>query len=108
MRGPHARPAAFQPVRLVWTIICAGLKFTVKIGNAVINDLLRLFRRQRAIRYKLVSIQGTRRQMTGYGLVHCRLREHRLIAFIMAKTAITEEVENHVRTKRLPEFYGDT
>ena len=107
MCGAHAGPASLEPVGLVRAIACASLEFRVEIGNPVIDNLLRLFLRHDSLGNQLVGINAAGCRVLADCLVHQRLGEHRLVAFIMTEPAIAEDIKHNIGAKGLAELDGD-
>ncbi|MNZ68409.1 hypothetical protein D3C78_866740 [compost metagenome] len=78
-------------------------RITVKI-----HQLGGIFQRRGFFRFQFVSVNLTRRRMLFDFLIHQRLGCTRLVRFVMAMTAIAEQVDEHIAFERIAEVQRQT
>ena len=101
------RPTAIQPVGFVGLVIFTCFKLVIharlKCGFHILNFALR----DQPVLDQPFRIQRQRGFLTFDFIVHDRVGEHRLIAFVMSKPAVAEHVNDHIFLEFLPEFCSD-
>ncbi len=73
-----------------------------------IDHLGRIFQRHNLVRFQLVSVDFARGRMLFDFLVHQRLGCAWLICFVMAMTAVAEQVDQHIAFKGITEVQRQT
>ena len=99
---------AFQPICLIRAIGLRRLKGFFQAGIEGIEHRLGGFSRDRAFLCEPFRIKIARRAQFANAVIHQRLGEGGLIAFIMAVAAIANDIQHHIRTKDHAEFGGQT
>ncbi len=100
------RPLAVQPIGLVRAIAFANLKFLVQMRLKCRFHVLDLALGKQPGGHQPVTIKLQRAFLGFDFLVHLRLGEHRLVTLVMAKAAVTENIQHHVHMEYLPKFCG--
>ena len=100
-------PFSVKPVGLVGFVVGAGLEFCRKIGLKFFFHALDLALGHEAVFDEAICIERQRGLLLFDLFVHQRVGEHRLVALIVTKAAVTNDVENHVFVELLAEFCGD-
>ena len=103
-RGLEAGPAAVEPVGLVGAVALRGLELGVEAAAPIRLHLLDFAAGDDALADQLLAVDFQRGRMLGDRLVHQRLGERRLVAFVVAVTAIAEHVDDDRLLEFLPEF----
>ena len=103
----HAGPYAVHPIRLVGLVALGCLESLIHGGDEGLHLLFDFVLGQDFFVDQLAGVDVQRRRMRLNGLVHLRLGEHRLVAFVMAVAAITDHVHHHVLLEALTVFRGD-
>ena len=97
-------PAAVEPVGFVGAVALRRLELGVEAGPPIRFHLLDVGWRHHALADQLVAVDFQRGRMLGDRLVHQRLGERRLVAFVVAVPAVAEHVDDDRLLKLLPEF----
>ncbi|MND53740.1 hypothetical protein D3C80_447860 [compost metagenome] len=105
--GAQAGPLAIQPVGLVGLVGLACLEFLFQMSAPVGLHLLEFAFVHQAFRDQAVGIDARDRLVATDDLVHLRLRERRLIAFVMAEAAVAEHVDDDRLVELHPVFGRD-
>ncbi len=105
--GLQARPAAVEPVGLVRLVALAGLELGFEPRAPVGLHLLDFAFGDDALADQLLAVDLERRRMRADLLVHQRLGEGRLVAFVVAEAAIAEHVDDDRLVELLPELGRD-
>ena len=105
--GLHAGPAAVEPVGLVGLVALARLQLGVEPRAPVGLHLLDFAVGDDAFADQLLGVDVERRRMRADRLVHQRLGERRLVAFVVAVAAIAEHVDDDRLLELLPELGRD-
>ncbi len=98
----QAGPAAVEPVGLVRLIAQRGLEFGVEPGAPVALHLLDFALGDDALGDQFLAVDFQRRGMRSDLLVHQRLGERRLVAFVVAEAPVAEHVDDHRPLELLP------
>ena len=85
----------------------AGLEFLFQMGAPVGLHLFEFAFGDQAFGDQALAIELRRRLVGADDLVHHRLGERRLVAFVVAEAAIAEHVDDDRLVELLPEFGGD-
>ena len=107
MRGLEARPLAVQPVGLVRLVADTGFELLIQVLVLLIDKRVAAAGLHHALGLKPARVDLTGRGMRGDLLVHRRLGEHRLVTLVMAESAITDDVEDHVDAELLAKLGYD-
>ena len=107
IRRLEACPLAVEPVRLVGLVPRAGFKLGVEPRTPVGLGLLDLAFGHHAFGDQPLGIDFERRGMRRDLLVHHRLGERRLVAFVVAVSAVAEHVDDDGFMEFLPELDRD-
>ena len=102
--GFVARPLSVEPVGFVGFVAGAGFQFDIEARAPVGLRLLDFALSHHAIRDQALGINVEGRGMPCDFLVHHRIGERRLIAFVMSVTAIAEHVDDDRLVEFLPVF----
>ncbi|EGE56100.1 hypothetical protein RHECNPAF_750063 [Rhizobium etli CNPAF512] len=103
----QAGPLAVQPVGLVRLVVLAGVEFLFEMGAPVGLHLLDFAVGDEAFAHETLRIELQHRLVAADDLVHFRLREGRLVAFVVAVAAVAEHVEHHRLVELHAEFGRD-
>ena len=103
----EARPFAVEPVGLVGLVAGAGLEFGVEPRAPIGLGLVDLAFGHHAFGDQTLGVDLKRGGMRRDPLVHHRLGEHRLVAFVVAMPAVAEHVDDDGLVEFLPEFDRD-
>ena len=103
-RGLQPGPAAVEPVGLVRLVAAAGLEFGVEPGAPVGPHLLDFALGDDAFGDQLLAVDFQRGRMRADLLVHQRLGERGLVAFVVAEAPVAEHVDDHRPLELLPVF----
>ena len=101
------RPLAVKPVSFVRLIGFTGFKFSVQVRLKRCFQILDLAFGDEPIFDQALSIKRQRCLLLFDLFVHHRVGEHRLVAFVMTKAAVADDVENHVFVELLAELSCD-
>ncbi|QTK80393.1 hypothetical protein AT6N2_C2847 [Agrobacterium tumefaciens] len=93
--GAQAGPLTVQPVCLVGLIGLARLEFLLEMSAPVGLHLLEFALVDQAFGDQAVGIDARDGLVAADDLVHLRLRERRLVAFVVAEAAVAEHVHDH-------------
>ena len=93
-RGLQARPAAVEPVGLVRLVALRAFEFGLEAGAPVGAHLLDLALGDDAFGDQLLRVDLLRRRMRADLLVHQRLGERRLVAFVVAVAPVAEHIDD--------------
>ncbi len=107
VRGGEARPFAFEPVCLVRAIGFGGLEFVVKVVLEFLIQFLDAFFGQKTFLDQLLGVDVLGGRVFADHVIHLGLGEGRFVAFIVAKAAIAEHVDDNVLFEFLTEFGRD-
>ena len=105
--GLEPGPAAIEPIGLVGAIALRRFQLDIEPAAPVRLHLLDFGRGDDALADQLVAVDFQRRGMRGDRLVHQRLGERRLVALVVAVTAIAEHVDHDRLLEFLPELGRD-
>ena len=105
--GLEARPLAVQPVGLVRLEGLAQLELLVERRLEGGLHVLDLALGDQAVLDQPLGVQLQRRLVALDVLVHRRVGEHRLVAFVVTEAAIAEDVDDHVLVELLAELGRD-
>ena len=100
----EVRPLAIQPVGLVGAVFFAGLEFGVHLFLEGGLHILDLALGDQAVLDQPLGIERQRGLLLLDLLVHHRVGEHRLVAFVVTKAAVADQVDDHVFLELLAEF----
>ncbi len=103
----NAGPAAVEPVGLVRLVALAGFVLGFEPRAPIGLHLVDFAFGDDAFADQLLRIEIERGRMRADLLVHQRLRESRLVAFVVAEAAIAEHVDDDRLLELLPEFGRD-
>ena len=95
---------AFKPIRLIRAIGLRSLKSFLKPRIEGIQHGLRRLSRHRAFLRQPFRIKRARGAQFADAVIHKRLGEGWLIAFIMAVAAIADDIQHHIRAEYHAEF----
>ena len=101
------RPASIQPVGLVGFILFAGLKLITEEGLERGLHILNFAFWDQSIGDEAFSIKAQRCFLLFDFIVHQGVGEHWFIPFVMAKAAVTDDVNHHIFVEFLTEFDGN-
>ena len=103
----HFRPTPIQPIGFIGLVVFTGLKFRIqkrlKAGLHIFDFALG----DQAITHQALCIKCEGGFLCFDLFVHQRIGKHRLIAFVVTKAAIADDIDNHVFFELLTEFCGD-
>ena len=105
--GLEAGPAAIEPVGLVGLVGLTRFELGLETMAPVAHEFVDFAPRQQAFRDQLVAIDFQRRLMRADLAIHQRLRERRLVAFVVAEAAIAPHVDHDGLLEPHPEFGRD-
>ena len=106
--GRHRQPlpGAVQPVRLVGLVAGRRLEGLVQFLFDICFRLFQVLLGKDAFGDQLVGVDFASRRVFGDLLVHGRLGEHRLVAFVVTVAAVADHVDDHVLLELLAIFGG--
>ncbi len=103
-RGFQARPAAVEPIGLVGLVTAARLEFDFQPRAPIGLHLVDFALGDDAFSRKFLAVDFERGRMRADLLVHQRLGERRLVAFVMAEAPVAEHVDHDRPLEFLPVF----
>ncbi len=103
----EVRPAPVEPVRLVRPVFLAGLEFLAEVGLEGGLHLLDVALGNEPFLHQPLRILLQRRLLRLDARVHVGLREHRLVALVVAEASVAEHVDDDVLVELLPELGRD-
>ena len=100
----EARPASAEPVGLVRLVALGGLELLVEMRDEFCRDLVAVTFVDHALGDEALRIDLGDLRMLADDVVHQRLCELRLVAFVVPEAAITPHVDHHVAPETLAVF----
>ena len=94
-RGFQARPAAVEPVGLVGLVTARCLEFSFKPCTPIGAHLFYFTFGDDVLGDQFLAVDFLRGRMRADFLIHQRLGERGLIAFVVAETPVAEHVDDH-------------
>ena len=101
------RPAPIQPVGLVGLKVFTGFEFVIQLRLECGFHVLDLTLGDQAVFDQTLSIERQSGLMRLDLLIHDRVGEHGLIALVVTKPAVAEDVDDHVLVELLAELGRD-
>ena len=101
------RPTPIQPIGLVGFVVFARLKFVVQKGLECGFHILNLALGDQPITDQTFGVKRKRGFLLFDLVIHDRVGKHRLVAFVVTKPTVTENIQDHVFVEFLAEFCRD-
>ena len=102
--GLHVLPAPIQPIGLVGFIGFARFKLFIQLGLKSGLHILDLALGHQTVFDQTFSVKLQGGLLLADARVHRRIGEHGLVALVMTKAAIAEDVDNNIFVELLAEF----
>ena len=104
IRRLQVRPSTVQPIRFVGHVGLCDFEFLIQLDLEFGLHVLDVAFRNQSLFNQPVGINlQCRFVLLDYG-IHFRLREHRLVAFVVAETPVAEDIDHDVLAEILPEL----
>ena len=98
------RPLAVQPVSFVRFVVFARFEFRVHLGLERSFHVFDLALRDQTVARKAFCVERQGCLLSFDFLVHHRVGEHGLVALVVTKTTVAEDIDHHVFVELLAEL----
>ena len=103
----HFRPAAIEPISLIGLIVFTCFELSVEIGLKAGFHIFNFALRYQPVAHQTLCIKSQGGFLSFDFFVHHRIGEHRLIAFVMTKATIANDIKHHIFFEFLSILSGD-